>query len=869
MAVKYVYDFFDKTTNINLVGEKGENLARMAQVGLPVPLGFTLSTDVCSRYNKEKLLSETILSQIWRNLNNIENGVNLNLGDGERPLLLSVRVSSSVPMKGLSEAFLCVGINDEIVSNLIKSTKNKLFVWELYYRLISDFAIKIAHIQPETIDSKVKSIKNRYPDNSPEEVLPKIVDELKAMYKKATNKDFPQEVKEQLLMAITCCLDSYFSPEANGFRIINNIPDEVGCAVVVESMVYGNYNNSSGVGEIRSRNLLTGENEITGEYIRNYLDGSIETHKTKLSMEELEKINRPIYLLLENYVKKMEKAYKNVVTLDFCVQDDKVYILNLHHPKHSAQARVKSIVTMAKQKIISTIDAINLIEPKSLICLTQPVFSATEENKIKEWGQGESVYPGCACGKLALSTQKAVEYSVLGEPVILLMRTMNAQDAEGMEVADGLICLDNKKISYASTYAQNKSIPSINKCKKISINSKERYAKIGSDLVKEGSYVSLNANAGRVYAQKLTPILPNITDEFAELLNWARESCIIPIYADCDTPKSVERAFKIGAKGVGLVRTENMLFRGNRLKYLQQYLLSPAIKQQEKALEQLSKSQARDFEQLFLLSNDKEINIRLLDTLLHKILPSSRAELRSLAASFGATVDEVWRTYNVYAQANPQMGLRGCRMLVMYPELIAMQVGAICDAIYEVKLKTNQPPRANIIVPFMSILSEFEYVSSYIRKTINQKKMKYGFDFDIKIGCMLETPRACLLADTFVYYCDFVCFGSNDLTQLTFGFSRDDCMQFLNEYYRESLMYSDPFMSLDATGVAELIAIAVDRVRKVKRDIPVWLFGEQITDAVAIDLALQLNINKLSISPSKIPSVVLAQAHSILRNKQK
>ena len=869
MANKYVFDFEDENSTIETVGIKGMNLNRMVKLELPVPSGFTLSTEASKKYFKDGALSDNTLEQIWRGLKDVERKMKIGFGDFERPLLLSVRTGASVKMLGLAPAVLNVGINDEIASNIVKNSKSKTFAWELYKHLLFDYSTIVGKIDKETLLNAEKNIRTKYSDFAEEDVLQHIIDEFKSIFKKKTGEAFPQDIKTQLLNTVCACMDSWNSEKAKNFRIVGNIPDDLGCAITIQAMVFGNYNTASGVGIAHSRNLITGENQIDGVFLRKEQDSSLLEKKHTYILSEMHETMKPTYVTVDNILKTLEKENKDVMSINYCVQDEKLWLISMWEAEQTPEARVRSVTEMAINQIITKKQAITLVDSNSLQFLLQPKFDAEDERKVKEIGKGRCAFPGCACGRLALSVEKAIEYNYNDNPVILVMKDVSVFDAEALAVANGLVALGaDGQISYAGMYSKSKGLPCIVNCKGFSISRAEGVLRCGGLVVNEGEYVSLNATTGKLYFDKLAVRNPQVMNSVATLLSWAMEENKIPIFADADTYPQTKRGYEMQAAGVGLVRTENMFFTNDRLKLLQQFLLSSSENIKENALDKLNNEQVKEFVKIFAGSINRTINVRLMDTPLHKMLPDNKVALRELAEKLGISSEELNAEYSNFIQANPQMGMRGSRMLISFPQIVDMQVSALCDAMCVVMRKTKQMPRVNIIVPFMSMYSELEFLRKEIMETIKFNEERYKMDFGIKIGCMLETPRACLCADLFTHACDFLCIGMNDLTEFTFGISRDDCAKFLNEYYTDSLMYSNPFVSLDINGVAELIEVAVSRARMKKPNIDIWLFGDQTSNPVAIELALKKGIDYISCAPIKIPSVIVAQAQAKIKNEK-
>ncbi len=868
MSKKYVFDFTEGGVgDVNLLGIKGGNLAQMTQMGLPVPLGFNITTDACKRFLQDKTLTNDQIEQILRAVKRMEKQIGLELGDADKPLLLSMRTGASIKMKGLARTVLNIGLNDEIVSKLVRSTKNPVFAWELYCRFIRDYCTIVAKMDLNEIKKAEREIRIENAGAPEPEILQKIISQFKKMYRKEFKSPFPQNVNEQLLSTICAGLESWDSEQARVYRRVNNLPDDLGCAVSVQAMVYGNYDMESGVGVAHTRNVITGERDIDGEFVRRTQDKALLKSSITYDMAELKKENPAIFTELEKACRDLERYFQNVMTLEFCIQCNKLYIMQVEVADRTPQASVKSAVEMAQERLFNKKYALSIIEPSGLKTLLQPAFDADRENYVRVLSEGLCVYPGCASGVIALSSAMALEFAGEGLNVILVKESTNAQDAEGIAVASGLLTTTGGSNSHAGVVARTSALPCIVNCKRMDINENTHSIKIGGINFREGDTISMNAGRGRVYGEPLPMIEQGTTGDLGTIMEWSKPLLTMPIYADADTPQKIQRAVSLGANGVGLLRTENMFFQTDKLALMRKFLLAPDKKLKEHALKSMQRVQTADFVEIMKEVGTKELNIRLMDPPFHKFLPNSQNTLRSIARDLGLNYEKIRESADNLMQSNPMMGIRGCRLLIMFPELIEMQINAIANALIEVHRRTNKMPTIRIIVPLVSILPEFEVIETIIRKTFATALEKVKFAVPYEIGCMIETPRACMIADRIAEHADFVCFGTNDLTQLTFGYSRDDCTKFLREYYSDSLLYTDPFTCIDKNGVYDLMKIAVEKVRSTKPKLPIWLFGEHASDPESLQLALQLKIDKVSCTPNKIPSAILAQAQAELIKK--
>ncbi len=868
MAKNYVFGF-DKggIGDIELLGDKGANLAQIHQMGLNIPFGFTITTDGCKHFLQSGELSNELLEQIWRGVKAIENDADLVFGDPTAPLLLSVRTSAYPVTRGLAPTIINVGMNDVITSHLVKSNKTPVFAWECYSRFVRDYCHIVGGIDSDalrTIETDIRSTSRGTPEP---EILQKVVTQYKKLYKKETKKTFPQDVNEQLLECIKVALSSCRSKVSQNYLRAHNLPTDAGCAVSVQAMAFGNYDMSSGVGVVHTRNLVTGEKEITGEMLRRAQEKSGLQRNYTYDMSELKQENPSLYTELSQVCEKIEKFYQDVKSIEFCVQSGVLYIMQIENAHRSPFASAKIALDLCQEKIIDRDEAILKVDANGMGTLMQPVIDPMRAKASSVLAEGLSGYPGSSSGMIALTVESALLYAGKGENVIFVKDNFTVHDTDGIAVASGLIALQGGYNSFASIIAKTRALPCIIGCKRLTINLNAKTLKIGGLNYKEGDKITIDADKAKVYGEALPLVEPNLTGEFGTLIDWAKSKQNISIYADADTPTRIARAQELGACGIGLVRTENMFFHPQKLNSLCQFFLAPNDKLRAEAIKAIYKFQFADFIKILSQNGDDEINIRLLDLTISDALPNTAAELQALAKTMGVTYDELKQRYYELKQTNPTLGIRGCRMLIMHPEFVELQVSAIFNAAFEAKRRTGKMPKINIIIPMVTLLPEYEILEKSIRQIAQQvldanKRIKCEY----RVGCMIETPRACLIADKLAMLADFVTFGTNDLTQLTYGFSRDDSMKFLQDYYDDYLIYKDPFVMLDRNGVFELIDIAVKKIREIKKDMQIWLLGDIVSDPESIALALKLNINKISCVPNKIPGTALAIAQANIKS---
>lgn len=870
MAKNYVFAF-DKggVGDTVLLGDKGANLAQIYQMGLNIPFGFTITTDGCQYFLRNGAIKSDLLEQIMRGVRAIEKASKMVFGDPANPLLLSVRTGSTPVTKGLAPTVINLGMNDVITSHLVKQNKSPVFAWECYARFLRDYCRVVGQIDADTLRSIESEIRLSSRGTPEPDILQKLVSQYKKLYKKHTKHAFPQDVTEQLIECIKAGLGSWLSLVAQNFLRAHNLPLNTGCAVSVQAMAFGNYDMQSGVGVVNTRNLVTGEKEITGEMLRRAQEKSSLQRDYTYDMTELKSANPSIYTELAQACDKIEHFYQDVKSVEFCVQSGVLYIMQVEDAVRSPFASAKIAYDLCKERLITKDEAICKVDANGMSTLMQSTIDPLRATASTVLAEGVCGYPGSSSGVIALSVETALNFAGKGENVIFIKENFSVQDTDGIAIASGIVALKGGYNSFASIIAKSKALPCIIGCKRISINLNARTLKIGGLNYKEGDRITIDADKAKIYGEALPLVEPNLDGDFGTLIDWAKTKQNITIYADADTPARIKRAQELGASGIGLVRTENMFFHPQKLNSLRQFFIAPNEKCRTDALKSIYKYQLADFIKLLTQNGDNEINIRLLDITISDVLPNSVGELQSLAKSMGVSFEELKAPYYELKQTNPTLGIRGCRMLIMHPEFIDVQVSAIFNAVFETKRRTNKMPKVNIIVPMVSLLPEYEILERAVRKSAqavldSNKRIKCEY----KVGCMIETPRACLIADKLARIADFVTFGTNDLTQLTYGFSRDDCMKFLQDYYDDYLIYKDPFAMLDRNGVFELINIAVEKIRAVKADMPIWLLGDIVSDPESIDLALKLNIKRISCIPNRIPGTILAIAQSNIKNSK-
>lgn len=872
MAKNYVFGF-DKggIGDVELLGDKGANLAQIYQLGLNIPFGFTITTAGCQYFLQSGDFGNDLLEQIWRGVKTIESETDLIFGDHNSPLILSVRTGAHPVTRGLAPTIINVGMNDVITSHLVKNSDSPVFAWECYARFLRDFCHVVGKIDMDElrrIETDIRATARGIPEP---DILQKIVSQYKKLYKKETRKAFPQDVNEQLLECIRAGFFSCMSPVCKNYRRAHNLQTDSSCAVSVQAMAFGNFDMSSGVGVVHTRNLITGEKVITGEMLRRAQEKSGLQKNYTYDMSELRQQNPSLYQELAAACQRIEQFYQDVKSIEFCVQSGILYIMQVENAVRSPYASAKIAFDLCQERILDRDEAICRVDAAGMSALMQQIVDPTRAKASSVLAEGISGYPGSSCGVIVLSVEAALAYSAKGEKVIFIKDSFNVHDTDGITVSSGLVALKGGYNSFASIIAKSHALPCIIGCKRLSVNLNAKTIKLGGLNYKEGDRITIDADRAKIYGEALPLIEPNLDGDFGTLVEWAKTKQNVLIYADADSPTKIKRAQNLGACGIGLVRTENMFFHPQKLNSLCQFFLAPNEKMRSETLKAIYKYQFADFIKLLSQNGDQEINIRLLDLTISDVLPSTTGELQAWAKTLDVPYDELKQKYYELKQINPTLGIRGCRMLIMHPQIVELQISAIFNAAIETKRRTGKMPQINIIVPMVTLLPEFEILEKNIRNAAQKiletsKRIKLEY----RVGCMIETPRACLIADDLAKLADFITFGTNDLTQLTYGFSRDDCIKFLQDYYDDYLIYRDPFVTLDRNGVFELIDLAVKKIRTVKPDLPIWLLGDIVSDPESISLALDLNINRISCVPNKIPGTVIAIAQAnIQKNTSK
>ena len=873
--MKYVYLFTEGSKDMrNLLGGKGANLAEMTNIGLPVPRGFTVTTEACtSYYDHDRKLTDEILSQIDDKIHELEKITGKTLGDKENPLLVSVRSGARASMPGMMDTILNLGMNDEVAEGFSEVTNNKRFVYDSYRRFIQMFADVVMGFPKSSFERKFDDIKEekgvKLDTELTAEDLEEVVQIYKSEYKKHAGVEFPQDPKEQLMAAVEAVFRSWMNDRAITYRRLNDIPSSWGTAVNVQEMVYGNRGETSGTGVAFTRNPATGENHLFGEYLMNAQGEDVVAGiRTPQSIDTLKEVMPECYEEFSKICKILENHYKDMQDMEFTIEDGKLFMLQTRNGKRTATAALKIAVDMVNEGMITKEEALLKVDPKQLDQLLHPMFDEDSLKAATVVASGLAASPGAACGHIAFTADDVVRMHKDGVKDIVLVRLETSpEDIEGMNLARGVLTLRGGMTSHAAVVARGMGTCCVSGCGDLVIDEEKKTLTLKDGrILKEGDYISLDGSTGSVYAEEIKTVDASITGNFETFMEWADEYRKLEVRTNADTPRDALQAKKFGAEGIGLCRTEHMFFDEERIFNFRKMITATDVESREKALDAILPYQRGDFEELFRAMDGKCVIIRFLDPPLHEFLPKTEEEMRPLAESLGITYEALKNRVDSLKEFNPMMGHRGCRLAITYPEIAKMQTRAVIEAAINVK-KEGIDVHPEIMIPLVGILKELQYVKKIVVETAKDVMDKAGVSVDYKVGTMIEIPRAALLADEIAKEAEFFSFGTNDLTQMTFGFSRDDASKFLNDYYQKGILDQDPFATVDQKGVGKLIDMAAKLGRETRPDIELGICGEHGGDPQTIDFCHRVGLKYVSCSPFRVPGARLAAAQAAINNK--
>ena len=884
---KLVYYFCDKQTEgkaemRDLLGGKGANLAEMCNLGLPVPHGFTISTEVCTYYyNNNKSLPEKLKLEIKKNIKKIENFTKMKFGSNSNPLLLSVRSGSRASMPGMMDTILNLGLNNEAVNGLAQSTKNERFAFDSYRRFIQMYSDVVLEIDNSLFEDALEDIKieNGYSEDT--ELTPQNLKDLTETYKKIVlnelNRPFPQDPSEQLWGAISAVFSSWMNNRAITYRKLNNLPSSWGTAVNIQSMVFGNMGEDCATGVAFTRNPNNGENIFYGEYLINAQGEDVvagirtpyplskDTEDDFTADKSLEVKMPKIYDELLECRSVLEKHYGDMQDIEFTVQNSKLFLLQTRNGKRTAEAAIKIAVDMVHEGKINTNDALIRVEPESLNQLLHPTLDNNAKSDFLIRGMPAS--PGAVSGKIVLESDDAVKLSAAGESVILVRLETSPEDIAGMHAASGILTSRGGMTSHAAVVARGMGRACITGANELRIDFENKIIFFGEKKIKSGTEITIDGSSGNVYLGQVPTVYPEMSESFVTLMKWADKLRRLKVRTNAETPNDAKTAIKFGAEGIGLCRTEHMFFDENRINVMRQMILAEDSNERENALDKLLPMQRKDFEDLFLIMKGLPVTIRLLDPPLHEFLPNNEKDMISLSSTTGISLEKIKEQSLKLHEANPMLGHRGCRLAVSYPEICEMQSKAIFEAAVNIQKKINQKVNVEIMIPLASTSKEIDVCKEIIDKVASTITIRMKEKIDYLVGTMVELPRAALCADQLASSADFFSFGTNDLTQTTFGISRDDIGNFLNKYLEDGIFQNDPFISIDKEAVGSLLKIGIKKGKETNKFLKLGVCGEHGGDPNSIDFFEEIGLDYISASPFRIPIARLAAAQSIIKKK--
>jgi len=871
MLKKWVYLFEEGNAGMKaLLGGKGANLAEMTNIGLPVPQGFTVTTEACTEYyNQNEKFSDEIITQIEKNLVILEAKTEKQFGNKENPLLVSVRSGAKFSMPGMMDTILNLGLNDETVAGIAKITKNERFAFDSYRRFIQMFGDVVQEIPKAEFDKILEDAKhkNSYKDDTQltTDDLKEIVVAYKKIIKDETGKDFPMDPKDQLLMAIEAVFRSWNNKRAISYRNMNDIPHDIGTAVNVQSMVYGNMGDDSGTGVAFTRNPATGQNKLFGEFLINAQGEDVVAGiRTPKNIDDLKDIMPEVYKQFHETAALLENHYKDMQDIEFTIEKGKLYMLQTRTGKRTAAAALCAAVDMVKEDLITREEAILRLDPLSLDQLLHSTFETEALKNAELLATGLPASPGAATGKVYFTAEAVCTAAANGEETILVRKETSPEDIEGMYAANGILTARGGMTSHAAVVARGMGKCCVAGCEAIKVDEAAKQFVVGGQVFKEGDYISLNGSTGKVYKGSIKTVTPELSGHFGEIMAWADEFRTLTIRTNADTPNDASVAVRFGAEGIGLCRTEHMFFDEKRLPSVRRMILAESKEQREKALAEILPMQKGDFIGIYKAMEGRPVTVRLLDPPLHEFLPKEARDIELLAADLGISNEDMVEVIHGLEEFNPMLGHRGCRLAITFPEIAEMQIRAIMEAAIEVKEKYNFDVVPEIMIPLVGIKEEFTYLDKIVRDIAELVKVEKKSDIKYLVGTMIEIPRATLIADQIAETAEFFSFGTNDLTQMTYGFSRDDAGSFITDYKEKGILTNDPFQSIDVEGVGSLVQTAAILGRQTKPELKMGVCGEHGGDPKSIYFFHSIGLNYVSCSPFRVPIARLAAAQAAL-----
>ena len=877
MANKWVYLFTEgNATMRNLLGGKGANLAEMTNLGLPVPQGFTITTEACTQYYEDgEKINDEIMGQIMDHINKMEEITGKKFGDKENPLLVSVRSGARASMPGMMDTILNLGLNEEVVEVLAEKSGNPRWAYDCYRRFIQMFSDVVMEVGKKYFEAPIDKMKEQKGVKQDVELdandLKELANQFKAEYKEKIGKDFPSDPKEQLVEAIKAVFRSWDNPRANVYRRDNDIPYSWGTAVNVQMMAFGNMGDTSGTGVAFTRDPATGEKKLMGEFLMNAQGEDVVAGvRTPQHIDQLKQVMPEVYDQFVKICHTLEDHYRDMQDMEFTIEDRKLYMLQTRNGKRTAFAALKIACDLVDEGMIDEAKAVSMIEPRNLDTLLHPTFDPEALKKATPIGKGLAASPGAASGQIVFTAEEAKEWADAGKKVVLVRLETSPEDIEGMKASQGILTVRGGMTSHAAVVARGMGTCCVSGVSEIVMDEENKKFELGGKTFHEGDVISFDGTTGNIYDGAIATREAQIAGEFGRIMSWADKYRRLKVRTNADTPHDAKKARELGAEGIGLCRTEHMFFEGDRIDAFREMICSDTVEEREKALEKILPVQQGDFEKLYEALEGNPVTIRFLDPPLHEFVPTEEAEIEKLAHTQGKSVAQIKAIIASLHEFNPMMGHRGLRLAVTYPEIAVMQTKAVIRAAINVaKAHPDWNLKPEIMIPLSSDSKELKFVKDIVVKTADEEIARAGSDIKYEVGTMIEIPRACLTADDIAKEAEFFCFGTNDLTQMTFGFSRDDAGKFLNAYYDKKIFENDPFAKLDQVGVGKLMKMAIELGKKTRPELHVGICGEHGGDPSSVEFCHKIGLDYVSCSPFRVPIARLAAAQAAIAEKRK
>lgn len=876
MAKKWVYLFKEGNANMReLLGGKGANLAEMTNLGLPVPQGFTITTEACTQYYEDgRQINDEIMGQIMEYIGTMEEITGKKFGDKENPLLVSVRSGARASMPGMMDTILNLGLNEDVVEVLAKKSGNPRWAWDCYRRFIQMYSDVVMEVGKKYFEELIDQMKEKRGVKQDVELtaedLKELADQFKAEYKSKIGVDFPTDPKDQLIGAIKAVFRSWDNPRANVYRRDNDIPYSWGTAVNVQMMAFGNMGDTSGTGVAFTRNPATGEKQLMGEFLMNAQGEDVVAGvRTPQPIAQLKETMPEVYEQFTKICDTLEDHYRDMQDMEFTIEDRKLYMLQTRNGKRTATAALKIACDLVDEGKITEEKAVSMIEPRNLDSLLHPQFDADAVKKAKPLAKALAAAPGAASGKIVFTADDAKEWATRGEKVVLVRLETSPEDIEGMKAAQGILTVRGGMTSHAAVVARGMGTCCVSGCSEIVMDEDHKVFKLAGKEFHEGDIISFDGSTGAIYEGAIPTVDATIAGEFGRIMAWADQFRTLKVRTNADTPKDAKKARELGAEGIGLCRTEHMFFEGDRIDAFREMICSDTVEEREEALAKILPLQQGDFEKLYEAMEGDPVTIRFLDPPLHEFVPTQEEDIEKLAKAKGKSVEDIKAIIASLHEFNPMMGHRGCRLAVTYPEIAKMQTSAVIRAAINVKkAHPDWNIEPEIMIPLIGDIKELKYVKKVVVETADAEIKAAGSDLKYEVGTMIEIPRAALTADEIAKEAEFFCFGTNDLTQMTYGFSRDDAGKFLDAYYDAKIFENDPFARLDQTGVGQLMEMAIEKGKKERSTLHCGICGEHGGDPTSIAFCNKIGLDYVSCSPFRVPIARLAAAQAAIAQQK-